>query len=221
MSEDIISEAKNFILKDQNTKNLEKPRKSELKENTKIKDKVKPKIKEEENKKVSPPLPNLEKGIIRNSYEKKDKNNEKLDKKVEPEVEKNKTVIKNYQSSDPDSMIGYGEVGHHKAIVFGSPSLETGTEFGVIACLANNDKSALVNLPGYRYGMSQIIRVPAEGREVDLYHEKEGKSYSCTILQKPEHDLELLRNRWVVAKLQRHRKYKRAFEIMGLPDEFC
>ena len=35
---DIISEAKNFILKDQNTKNLEKPRKSELKENTKIKD---------------------------------------------------------------------------------------------------------------------------------------------------------------------------------------
>ena len=28
-----------------------------------------------------------------------------------------KNKIKNYQSSDPDLMIGYGEVGHHKAIV--------------------------------------------------------------------------------------------------------
>ena len=60
-------------------------------------------------------------------------------------------------------MIGYGEVGHHKAIVFGSLSLETGTEFGVNVRLANNDKSALVNLPGYRYGMSQIIRSPCGG----------------------------------------------------------
>ena len=47
--------------------------------------------------------------------------------RINNKVEKNKTVIKNYQSSDPDLMIGYGEVGHHKAIVFGSPSLETGT----------------------------------------------------------------------------------------------
>ena len=68
--------------------------------------------------------------------------------RINNKVGKNKTVIKNYQSSDPDLMIGYGEVGHHKAIVFGSPSLETGTEFGVIVSLANNDKSALVKSTG-------------------------------------------------------------------------
>ena len=61
------------------------------KENTKIKEKVKPKTKVEENKKELPPLPNLRKGIEKNSDEKTAKNNQKLNKKVESEVKKNKS----------------------------------------------------------------------------------------------------------------------------------
>jgi hypothetical protein len=68
--------------------------------------------------------------------------------------------------------------------------------------------------------MSQVIKVPENGLEVELYNEKAMKTYRCTILQKSEFDLEELRGRWVVAKLKRHIIYKRAFEIIGLPNDF-
>ena len=59
--------------------------------NLKIKDKVQPKTKGEENKKELPPLPNLNTDIVKNSYEKMTKNEEKPDKKFEKEVKKNKS----------------------------------------------------------------------------------------------------------------------------------
>ena len=128
--------------------------------------------------------------------------------------------IKNYQSVNDKLMIGEGRIKYGKALIFGSPSVDSGTKMGNLVCSSRNGRPALVNLPGYRYGMSQIIKVPQSGREIKLYHEKERKNYSCTILQKPEFDLEELRGRWVVARLQRHSKYKRAFEIIGLPNDF-
>lgn len=133
---------------------------------------------------------------------------------------KRKLKIKNYQSINDELMIGQGKIKYGKALIFGSPSVDTGTKLGNLVCSSRNGRPALVNLPGYRFGMSQIIKVPQSGREIDLYHEKEMKNYCCTILQKPEFDLEELRGRWVVAKLKRHIKYKRAFEIIGLPNDF-
>ena len=47
--------------------------------------------------------------------------------------------------------------------------------------LSRKNGSALVNLPGYRFGMSQIIKVPENGLEVELYNEKAMKTYRCTI----------------------------------------
>lgn len=142
---------------------------------------------------------------------------------------KRKLKIKNYQSINDELMVGHGKirygVGHgkiryEKAMIFGSPSNKSGTKYGNLISASRKGRSALVNLPGYRYGMSQIIKVPENGIEVELYNEKEMKNYCCTILKKPEFDLEQLRGRWVIARLQRHKKYKRAFEIIGLPNDF-
>ncbi len=116
--------------------------------------------------------------------------------------------------------VGHGKIRYEKAMIFGSPSNKTGTKYGNLISASRKGRSALVNLPGYRYGMSQIIKVPENGIEVELYNEKEMKNYCCTILKKPEFDLEQLRGRWVIARLQRHKKYKRAFEIIGLPNDF-
>jgi hypothetical protein len=142
---------------------------------------------------------------------------------------KRKLKIKNYQSINDELMIGQGDIRYgsgqgkirdEKALIFGSPSEKSGTKYGKLASMSRKNRSALVNLPGYRFGMSQLIKVPQTGRKIDLYHEKEMKNYSCTILQKPEFDLEELRGRWVVARLKRHIIYKRAFEIIGLPNDF-
>ena len=142
---------------------------------------------------------------------------------------KRKLKIKNYQSINDELMIGQGNIRYgfgqgkirdEKALIFGSPGEKSGTKYGKLASMSRKNRSALVNLPGYRFGMSQVIKVPENGLEVELYNEKAMKTYRCTILQKSEFDLEELRGRWVVAKLKRHIIYKRAFEIIGLPNDF-
>lgn len=141
----------------------------------------------------------------------KPKTNMKSDKKF---------TIKNYRLLNDELMIAKGKIKYGNAMIFGSPSAKTGTKYGQLLSSSRKGRPALVNLPGYRYGMSQVIKVPDEGKEVEIYHENEHKKYTCTILQKPDYDLESLRGRWVVAKLQRHNKYKRAFEIIGMPNDF-
>ena len=142
---------------------------------------------------------------------------------------KRKLKIKNYQSINDELMIGrgnirygfgQGKIRYEKALIFGSPSEKSGTKYGKLASMSRKNRSALVNLPGYRFGMSQVIKVPENGLEVELYNEKTMKTYRCTILQKPEFDVEELRGRWVIGRLQRHKRYNRAFEIIGLPSDF-
>ena len=115
---------------------------------------------------------------------------------------KRKLKIKNYQSINDELMIGQGKIKYGKALIFGSPSVDSGTKMGNLVCSSRNGRPTLVNLPGYRFGMSQIIKVPQSGREIKLYHEKERKNYSFVLFsKKPEFDLEELRGRWVVARL--------------------
>ena len=142
---------------------------------------------------------------------------------------KRKLKIKNYQSINDELMVGKGKIIFRisegkircqKALIFGSPSEKSGTKHGKLASMGRKNRSALVNLPGYRFGMSQVIKVPENGLEVELYNEKAMKTYRCTILQNPEFNVEELRGRWVVARLQRHNIYTRALEIIGLPNDF-
>ena len=73
-------------------------------------------------------------------------------------------------------------------------------ENGKLASMSRKNRSALVNLPVTDLVCLKVIKVPENGLEVELYNEKTMKT-TCTILQKPEFDLEELRGRWVVGRL--------------------
>ena len=134
---------------------------------------------------------------------------------------KKKTVkITSFNITNDEFMIARGKIRFGKALICGVSSAKTGNKKGLLMCSKRKERPALINLPGFKYGMSQFIKIPETGAEVELYLESEKRYLTCQILQKQDYVLDEIRGRWVVATLKRHSKYKRALEIIGFPSDF-
>lgn len=110
---------------------------------------------------------------------------------------------------------------HHwkKALVCGVPINPTVLRGKEVVKLSPN-RPAMVNLDGFKYGMTQFIKLPKKGNtyEIWLHHEKE--YVSCTIESTNQLDLNELRGRWVIARLQRCAVNKRKLVLEALPSQF-
>ena len=142
-------------------------------------------------------------------------------KSVSSSKGKKKSVrITSFNITNDEFMIAQGKIRFGKALICGASSVKTGNSKGLLMCSKRKERPALVNLPGFKYGMSQFIKIPENGAKVELYLEREKRYLTCTVLQKQDYVLDEIRGRWVVAKLKRHSKYKRALEIIGFPSDF-
>ena len=122
---------------------------------------------------------------------------------------------------NPSVQTGRIQFGENKysALVCGVPS-SSGSLKGRVVARSNKTRPNLVNLEGYQYGMTQFVKVPEEGRIIQLYNSVSKQWVDCTLLMSDECDLEKIRNQWVVVKLKKHSRYKRALKIIALPREF-
>lgn len=122
---------------------------------------------------------------------------------------------------NPSVQTGRIQFGENKysALVCGVPS-PSGSLKGRVVARSNKTRPNLVNLEGYQYGMTQFVKVPEEGRIVQLYNTATKQWVDCTLLLSDEYEIEKIRNQWVVVTLKKHRKYKRALKIIALPREF-
>ena len=87
---------------------------------------------------------------------------------------------------------------------------------GVLVATKNATRPAMVNLDGYQFGMTQFIKIPEEGETYELFAPAKQTHVSCIIRSSPELNLENLRGRWVIARLQRCNRHKRKLVL-----EFC
>ena len=106
------------------------------------------------------------------------------------------------------------------ALVCGVSSQGANTQKGMVVARSNKTRPNLVNLEGYQYGMTQFVKVPEEGRIIQLYNSVAKQWVDCTLLMSDEYDIEKIRNQWVIVKLKKHTRYKRALKIIALPREF-
>ena len=86
--------------------------------------------------------------------------------------------------------------------------------------IANATRPAMVNLDGYQFGMTQFIKIPEEGETYELFAPAQQTHVSCIIRSSPELNLENLRGRWVIARLQRCNRHKRKLVLEALPSQF-
>ena len=105
-------------------------------------------------------------------------------------------------------------------LVCGVSSQGANTQKGMVVARSNKTRPNLVNLEGYQYGMTQFVKVPEEGRIIQLYNSVAKQWVDCTLLMSDEYDIEKIRNQWVIVKLKKHTRYKRALKIIALPREF-
>ena len=106
-----------------------------------------------------------------------------------------------------------------KALVCGVPRAPN-TANGVLVATRNANRPAMVNLDGYQFGMTQLIKIPDEGETFDLFAPAQQTNVSCIIRSGPGLDLETLRGRWVIARLQRCNRHKRKLVLEALPAQF-
>lgn len=105
-----------------------------------------------------------------------------------------------------------------KALVCGvpnTPSVLCGKE--VVKLTPN--RLALVNLDGFKYGMTQFIKLPQKGDTYEIWQHHEKAYVSCTIESTNQLDLNELRGRWVIARLQRCEVNKRKLVLEALPSQ--
>ena len=91
---------------------------------------------------------------------------------------------------------------------------------GVLVATKNATRPAMVNLDGYQFGMTQFIKIPEEGEIYELFAPAQQTHVSCIIRSSPELNLENLRGRWVIARLQRCNRHKRKLVLEALPSQF-
>ena len=106
-----------------------------------------------------------------------------------------------------------------KALVCGVPRAPD-TANGVLAATRNANRQAMVNLDGYQFGMTQFIKIPENGETYQLFAPAQQTHVSCIIRSSPELNLEDLRGRWVIARLQRCNRHKRKLVLEALPAQF-
>jgi hypothetical protein len=130
--------------------------------------------------------------------------------------------VENMQAlqTEPSIHSGRVQIGKNKskAIICGVNA--PNSQKGRVVARSNRTRPNLVNLEGYQYGMTQFVKVPEEGRIVQLYNSVTKQWVDCTVLIDEEYDLNVLRNQWVIVQLKKHRKYKRTLKIVALPREF-
>lgn len=132
--------------------------------------------------------------------------------------------VENLRVTDlnPSVQTGRIQFGKNKfsALVCGVHSSTSNSLKGRVVARSNKTRPNLVNLEGYQYGMTQFVKVPEEGRIIQLYNSVSKQWVDCTLLMSDEYDLEKIRNQWIVVKLKKHSRYKRALKIIALPREF-
>ena len=104
------------------------------------------------------------------------------------------------------------------ALVCGVPKTPNGRE-GVLVANGNANRPAMVNLDGYQYGMTQCIKIPDQGETYELYAPAQKDYVSCVIESSESLNLEELRGRWVIARLQRSNQHKRKLVLEALPSQ--
>ena len=145
-------------------------------------------------------------------------------KPKKPSTNKNKRTIK-LKKLKKDA---WGE-GMHKTVlqlhnhwlstlVCGVPQTPNGLN-GVLVANGNANRPAMVNLDGFQYGMTQCIKIPDEGETYELYAPAQKDYVSCVIESSESLDLEELRGRWVIARLQRSNQHKRKLVLEALPSQ--
>ena len=107
-----------------------------------------------------------------------------------------------------------------KALVCGVSDGSLRGKRGLIVAKSNQTRPNFVNLDGYRYGMTQFVKVPENGRIVELYNPKMKQVVECTIINNEQYPIDSIRGQWVIVMLKKHSKYKRALSILGVPREF-
>lgn len=106
-----------------------------------------------------------------------------------------------------------------KALVCGV-SRTSEPENGVLVATKNTNRPAMVNLDGYQFGMTQFIKIPENGETYEIFASAQQTHVSCIIRSSPELNLEDLRGRWVIARLQRCNRHKRKLVLEALPAQF-
>ena len=72
---------------------------------------------------------------------------------------------------------------------------------------------------GDRDGMTQCIKIPDQGETYELYAPAQKDYVSCVIKSSESLNLEELRGRWVIARLQRCNQHKRKLVLEALPSQ--
>ena len=103
-------------------------------------------------------------------------------------------------------------------LVCGVPKTPNGLE-GVLVANGNASRPAMVNLDGFQYGMTQCIKIPAQGETYSIYAPAQKDYVSCVIESSKSLVLEELRGRWVIARLQRSNQHKRKLVLEALPSQ--
>lgn len=122
--------------------------------------------------------------------------------------------------ADPLIQTGRIQIGKNKskALICGVKS--PNSQKGRVVASSNKTRPNFVNLEGYQYGMTQFVKVPESGRVIKLYNSASNQWVDCTLIMDEEYDIKTLRNQWVIVRLKKHSKYKRALKIVALPREF-
>lgn len=122
--------------------------------------------------------------------------------------------------ADPLIQSGRIQIGKNKskALICGLAS--PNSQKGRVVASSNKTRPNFVNLEGYQHGMTQFVKVPESGRVVKLYNSASNQWVDCTLLMDEKYDINTLRNQWVIVRLKKHSKYKRALKIVALPREF-
>tara|TARA_Y100001954_G_C15816299_1_gene607695 strand:- start:105 stop:1196 length:1092 start_codon:yes stop_codon:yes gene_type:complete len=122
--------------------------------------------------------------------------------------------------AEPSIHSGRIQIGKNKfkALICGVDS--SNSQKGRVVASSNKTRPNLVNLEGYQYGMTQFVKIPESGRTIKLYNSACNQWVDCTVLIDEAYDINTLRNQWVIVRLKKHNKYKRALKIVALPREF-
>ena len=93
------------------------------------------------------------------------------------------------------------------------------SNIGFVAAWGNKTRPTMINQGGYRYGMSHFVKIPDEGRDVQIYNSVQNTNLSCRLTDSPGLQVDDLRGRWVVAQLRRHREHKRILKLYSMPSD--
>lgn len=88
---------------------------------------------------------------------------------------------------------------------------------GTLVAKQSSNRPAMINLDGFQYGMTQFIKVPVSGDTFGVYSPAQKGTITCRIDSGVELNIEDVRGRWVIARLERCDQHKRKLVLEQLP----